>query len=134
MTKHNLARMGGGATGGGGGGNAAGDDSEHYMCARGGCEKAGIKRCGECQEVCNTQFTVVVHCFNAVKLKRAYSFAWDLAAHWPVVACLAICPFSLAAWYAFHHMDLPSTARSSNGPTHTSRHITPHARMFTHFC
>jgi hypothetical protein len=42
---------GGGATGGSGDGDAAGDDNEHHVCARGGCGKAGIKRCGECKQV-----------------------------------------------------------------------------------
>jgi hypothetical protein len=43
---------GGDATGGSGDGAAAGDDNEHHVCARGGCGKEGIKRCGECKQVC----------------------------------------------------------------------------------
>jgi hypothetical protein len=42
---------GGDAPGGSGDGDAADDDNEHHVCARGGCEKAGIKRCGECKQV-----------------------------------------------------------------------------------
>ena len=43
---------GGDATGGSGDDDTAGDDNEHHVCARGGCGKAGIKRCGECKQVC----------------------------------------------------------------------------------
>jgi hypothetical protein len=42
---------GGDAPGGSGDGDAADDDNEHHVCARGGSEKAGIKRCGECKQV-----------------------------------------------------------------------------------